>query len=308
MAFDKLEVMRAFCRIVETGNFKKASEALNIASTTLSGQIQSLENYLGIKLLHRTTRKVSPTADGLQYYQQILPLLDEIDEINQEIQQQDNISGLLKLEMPSPVADYLIVPNLPSFLAKYPKLHLEIGSSERVADLIAEGIDCAVRGGVITDDNLVAKMIGKMPFCLCATPDYLERHPPLRIVQDLKKHSYLAFKFASTGKIANVLVEGTVQAQVTDGHLFHQSPNQIYNNAQTYYQAILAGLGIGYVPLAFASPYLKNGELVELLTDYPLQAMPIHFVYPYSRYTPKRIKLFLEWLEALITEYPLWQI
>lgn len=308
MAFDKLEVMRAFCRIVETGNFKKASDTLNIASTTLSGQIQSLETYLGIKLLHRTTRKVSPTVDGLKYYRQILPILGELDEINQEMQPQDNISGLLKLDLPSPVADYLVVPNLPSFLSKYPELRLEIGSSERVSDLITEGIDCAVRGGVITDDNLVAKMIGKMPFCLCATADYLHRHPPINNIQDLEKHDYIAFKFASTGKIAKVMVDVTAKKQVINGHLFHHSPNQTYNNAQTYYQAILAGLGIGYVPLAFATPYLKNGDLVEVLTDYPLQAMPINFVYYYSRYIPKRVKIFLEWLEELIIDHPLWQI
>lgn len=308
MAFDKLEVMRAFCRIVETGNFKKASDTLNIASTTLSGQIQSLETYLGIKLLHRTTRKVFPTVDGLQYYRQILPLLDELDEINQEIQQQHSISGLLKLELPSPVADFLIVPNLPSFLAKYPQLRVEIGSSERISDLMTEGVDCAVRGGVITDDNLVAKMIGKMPFCLCATANYLQRHPPIHTVQDLQKHDYLAFKFASTGKIAKVIVDDTTKTQVIDGHLFHGSPKQTYNNAQTYYQAILAGLGIGYVPLAFAMPYLKKGDLVEVLTDYPLQAMPISFVYYYSGYTPKRVKVFREWLDELILEHPIWQI
>lgn len=232
MAFDKLEVMRAFCRIVETGSFKNASDTLNIASTTLSGQIQSLESYLGIKLLHRTTRKVSPTVDGLQYYRQILPLLDELDEINQEMQQQDSISGLLKIELPSPVADYLVVPNLSSFLSKYPHLRLEIGSSERVSDLISEGIDCAVRGGVIADENLVAKKIGKMPFCLCATANYLQRHSPIRAVQDLEKHDYLAFKFTSTGKIAKVMVDSTAKTQVIDGHLFHHSPNQTYNNAQ----------------------------------------------------------------------------
>ncbi|MCR1838344.1 LysR family transcriptional regulator [Rodentibacter caecimuris] len=307
MALDKLEVMRAFCRIVETGNFKNASEDLNIATTTLSGQIQSLENHLGIKLLHRTTRRVSPTADGLQYYQRILPLLDEIEEINREIQQQNHISGLLKVEMPSPIADHLIVPNLPSFLQKYPNLRFEIGSSERVVDLINEGVDCAIRGGVITDDSLVVKMIGQMPFCLCATPDYLRQHMPITNAEDLEQHSYLAFKFAATGKVAKVYVAAEVINQVKDDMLFHKTPDQTYNNAQTYYRALLAGLGIGYAPKAFAAPYLASGELVEILKDYPLQAMPLSFVYPYSRYTPKRVKIFLEWVEELIERHSVWQ-
>lgn len=307
MALDKLEVMRAFCRIVETGNFKNASEDLNIATTTLSGQIQSLENHLGIKLLHRTTRRVSPTADGLQYYQRILPLLDEIEEINQEIQQQDNLSGLLKVEMPSPVADHLIVPNLPSFLQKYPNLRLEIGSSERVVDLVNEGVDCAIRGGVITDESLVAKVIGQMPFCLCTTPDYLSHHTPITTAEDLEQHCYLAFKFAATGKLAKVYVDQSIREQVKDGILFHKTPDQTYNNAQTYYRALLAGLGVGYAPKAVVEPYLASGELVEILKDYPLQAMPMSFVYPYSRYTPKRVKIFQEWVEDLVKQNPIWQ-
>ncbi|AUI67173.1 LysR family transcriptional regulator [Glaesserella australis] len=299
--------MRAFCRIVETGNFKNASEDLNVATTTLSGQIQSLENQLGVKLLHRTTRRVSPTADGLQYYQRILPLLDEIEEINQEVQQGDNVSGLLKIELPSPVADHLIVPNLPSFLAKYPNLRIEIGSSERVVDLVEEGVDCAIRGGVIADDRLVAKVIGQMPFCLCATPNYLQQHAPIQNAEDLEQHCYLAFKFAATGKLARVYVAAEIREQVKDGILFHQTPSQTYNNAQTYYHALLAGLGIGYVPKAFAEPYLATGELVQVLKDYPLQAMPMSFIYPHSRYTPKRVKLFQQWVEDLIERNPLWQ-
>lgn len=300
MALDKLEVMRGFCRIVETGSFKNAADVLNVASTTLSGQIQNLENQLGVRLFHRTTRKVSPTADGLAYYQRILPLLDEIDDIHQELQQGEDLAGTLRVEVPSPMADSLIVPNLPSFVAKYPNLHIEIGSSERVVDLIREGVDCALRGGVIADEALVSKLIGKMPFCLCATPDFLTKYREIKTPADLTALPYLAFKFAATGKLA--------QMRLKTGELvLTHKPLMIFNNAQTYYLALRAGLGLGFIPRVIAQPFFETGELVEMLPDYPLQAMPLSFVYPYSRYTPKRIQVFKEWVEGLIAEKLIWQ-
>ncbi len=300
MALDKLEAIRAFCRIVETGSFKGASEALNVATTTISGQVQGLELHLGIKLLHRTTRKVSPTADGWQYYQRILPLLNEMDEINAEVQQSDDVRGTLIVEMPSPVADYLVVPNLPAFFARYPNLRLEIGSSERVVDLTKDGVDCAIRGGILADETLVSKLVGQMPFCLCATPQYLANKPPIEHLTDLEHHHYLAFKFASTGKLGKIM---PADSDETFDPLFKQT----LNNAQTYYRCVLAGLGIGYLPIVACEPYFQSGELVKVLPNQPFKAMPMSFVYPYSRYIPKRVKVFQQWIEQLIANNPLWQ-
>lgn len=299
MALDKLEVMQAFCRIIETGSFTQAANKLGVATTTLSGQIQGLENHLGVKLLYRTTRKVSPTADGLAYYQRILPLLSEFDEIHNDLQEQEEVCGLLNVEMPSPVADYLIVPNLPQFTAKYPKLRLEIGSSERVVDLTKERVDCAIRGGVVADENLVAKEIGQMPFCLCATSDYLANNPPILSLNDLQHHRYLSFKFAATGKQSKILP--------VDQPPFEPPFQLTFNNAQTYYLGTLAGLGVGYLPKVAAEPYFCSGQLQPVLPEQAFYAMPMYFVYPYSGYTPKRVKLFLAWLEELISENPLWQ-
>ena len=300
MALDKLEVMRGFCRIVETGSFKNAADVLNVASTTLSGQIQNLETQLGVRLLHRTTRKVAPTADGLAYYHRILPLLDEMDDIHQELQQGEDLAGLLRIEVPSPVADSLIVPNLPLFAAKYPHLRVELGSGERVVDLVEEGVDCALRGGVIADDNLVSKLIGKMPFCLCATPEYLQKHSPIKTPEDLTALPYLAFKFAATGKLAQMRLE-------SGEPVLQHTPLMTFNNAQTYYLALRAGLGLGFIPRVIAEPFFQTDELREVLPNYPLQAMPISFVYPYSRYTPKRVQVFKTWVEALIAENEIWQ-
>lgn len=299
MALDKLEAIRAFCRIVETGNYKSAAEALGVASSTLSGQILALEQFLGVKLLHRTTRKVSPTADGLHYYQRILPLVSEIDELNGDLQAQETVSGVLNVEMPSPVADYLIVPNLPTFFAKYPHLRIEIGSSERVVDLARERVDCAIRGGIVQDETLVCKPIGQMPFCLCATPDYLQKMPPIQSLADLNAHRYLSFKFAATGKLGKIFPKNDAPLEPPFTLTF--------NNAQTYYLATLAGLGVGYLPIVAAERYFQSGQLQPILPEQDFVAMPMSFVYPQSRYTPKRVRLFLAWVEELIAQNPLWQ-
>ena len=137
MALDRLEAMRAFCRIVEVGSFSGAAESLGLAKTTISGQVQALEQLLGIKLLHRTTRKVSPTTEGTAYYSRARALIDEVDELEASVSKSRNIvRGRIRVEMPSPVGILLIVPALPDFAARFPDIHLDIGCSERVTDLV----------------------------------------------------------------------------------------------------------------------------------------------------------------------------
>ena len=179
MALDRLEAMRAFCRIVEVGSFSGAAESLGLAKTTISGQVQALEQLLGIKLLHRTTRKVSPTTEGTAYYSRARALIDEVDELEASVSKSRNIvRGRVRVEMPSPVGILLIVPALPDFAARFPDIHLDIGCSERVTDLVQEGVDCAIRGGTVLDPDQVCRPVGQMHFCLCASPAYLAKAPP----------------------------------------------------------------------------------------------------------------------------------
>ncbi|ENM5224610.1 LysR family transcriptional regulator [Pseudomonas aeruginosa] len=200
MAFDRLEAMRAFCRIVEVGSFTGAADALNVAKTTISGQIQGLESQLGIKLLHRTTRRVSPTTDGAAYYERARVLLDDLDELEASVAQSHSVvRGRVTIEMPSPVGNCLIIPSLPEFIARHPQIQLDIGCSERVVDLVHEGIDCAFRGGTVADQDLVSRPVGLMRFCLCASPTYLLDSNPIMKPNDLHLHRYLGFTFPASG-------------------------------------------------------------------------------------------------------------
>lgn len=302
MAFDRLEAMRAFCRIVEVGSFTGAAAALNVAKTTISGQIQALESQLGVKLLHRTTRRVSPTSDGAAYYERARLLLDDLDELETSVAQSRSVvRGRVKVEMPSPVGICLVIPSLPEFTARHPQIQLDIGCSERVVDLVHEGIDCAFRGGTVTDQDLVCRPVGLMRFCLCASPGYLLGSAPILKPDDLPHHRYLGFTFPASGRqLTPVLHRG-------DEHfMIEQLPAMRFNNGSAYITAGLAGLGIVSVPRAEASPHLQAGRLVEVLPGWALDSMPISLVYPYTRHLSAKVRAFAEWAAALMDSHPLW--
>nr|WP_314567541.1 LysR family transcriptional regulator [uncultured Pseudomonas sp.] len=304
MAFDRLEAMRAFCRIVETGSFTRAAQALNVAKTTISGQIQGLESLLSVKLLHRTTRRVTPTTDGAAYYLRARSVLDDIDELEVSMSQNRNEArGRVRVEMPSPVGTCLIIPSLPDFLTLHPNIQLDIGCSERVVDLVQEGVDCAFRGGPVTDQDLVCRPVGQMRFCLCASSLYLQNTPRLLNPADLMHHRYLAFIFPGSRKqLTSVLHKGA------DSFTIDQPPAMRFNHGDAYMKAGLSGLGIICVPLAQASPHLQSGQLVQVLPEWTPDGMPISLVYPYSRHLSARVRAFVDWAAALMADNPHWRL
>ncbi|MDQ0122111.1 DNA-binding transcriptional LysR family regulator [Pseudomonas lini] len=304
MAFDRLEAMRAFCRIVELGSFTQAADALNVAKTTISGQIQGLEKRLSVKLLHRTTRRVTPTTDGAAYYQRARAVLDDLDELEISVSQnRSEARGRVRVEMPSPVGTCLIIPSLPDFSALHPMIQLDIGCSERVIDLVQEGIDCAFRGGPVTDRGLVCRPVGQMRFCLCASEAYLCTNTPIRSPDDLQNHRYLGFTFPGSGKQMTPVLQNNDKSFVLD-----QLPTMRFNHGGAYMTAGLSGLGIISVPLAEANPYLQSGQLVKLLPDWTLSSMPISLVYPYSRHLSARVRVFADWAAALMENDPYWML
>lgn len=304
MAFDRLEAMRAFCRIVELGSFTRAAEALAIAKTTLSGQIRALENQLGLKLLHRTTRRVTATTDGAAYYERARRVLEDIDELEASVLQTRFVArGKVKIDMPSPVGRFLLIPALPSFVSDYPDIQLDLGCSERVADLVQEGIDCAIRGGLVTDPDLVCRPIGQMRFVLCASPGYLNEHPPVNSPQDLMQLRYLAFVFPASGRQNPVRLECGGQSV-----LIEQTPAMRFNSGGAYMAAAQAGLGFVALPLCEAHGLLADGKLVQLLPEWHLPSMAMSLVYPYSRRLSARVRAFAEWATATMGQDPLWRL
>lgn len=304
MALDRLEAMRAFCRIVEVGSFNKAAESLGLAATTVSGQVQSLEKLLGIKLLHRSTRKVSPTTEGAAYYARARNVIDEVDELEASVSQSHNlVRGRVTVEMPSPVGIFLVIPALPDFAAKFPEIRLDIGCSERVVGLAQEGIDCAIRGGTLIDLDLVSRAVGQMRFCFCASPSYLATAPLLSRPVDLTKHRHLGFKFPGTGRrFIPTLTRGN------ESFTLDQTPYMYFNNGSAVTAAAVAGLGIAYLPRAEIEHQLQTGDLVEILGDWHMASMPISIVYPSTRHVSAKVRAFADWIAVLMESNPLWRL
>ncbi|HWV09948.1 MAG TPA: LysR family transcriptional regulator [Pseudomonas sp.] len=304
MAFDRIDAMRAFCRIVELGSFTRAATALGMPKTTVSGQLQALETQLGIKLLHRTTRRVSPTTDGAAYYERARALLEDIDELEASMSNRGAApQGRVRVEMPSPVGRFLVIPALPRFVGQYPAIHLDIGCSERVVDLVQEGIDCAIRGGPVSDPNLVCRPIGQMRFSLCASPQYLATAPALHTPADLEQHRHLAFVFPASGRQNSVVLHHGEHT-----HRITQAPLMRFNNGGAYIAAVEAGLGLACVPTAEAMPQLQSGQLVTVLPEWVPTSMPMSLVYPYSRHLSARVRVFADWAMALMANDPLWAL
>lgn len=304
MALDRLEAMRAFCRIVEVGGFSKAADSLNVPKTTVSSQVRALEDLLGIKLLHRTTRKVSPTSEGAAYYMRARAVIDDVDELEASTSQSRNVvRGRVRIEMPSPVGVLFVVPALPDFVAKFPEIHLDIGCSERVVDLVQEGVDCAIRGGSVSDQDLVCRPIGQMRFCFCASPAYLAMASTIRAPGDLPKHRHLGFKFPVTDRrFVPALTRGD------ESFTLDHPPTMYFNNGSATTAAALAGLGVAFLPTAEAVPHFRSGALVEVLPTWRMATMPISIVYPHTRHLSARVRAFTDWVTTLMASDPLWAL
>src|SRR5260370_27901569 len=197
-----------------TGGFTKAGDSLQLPKTTVSDLVQSLEKHLGVRLLQRTTRRVTVTPDGVAFYERCAHLLADLDEAEASVMQARVApKGRLRVDMPSGLARLFIIPRLPSFLARYPDLRLELGLGLRPAHLLEEGIDCVVRFGMQLDSSLVARRICTMSLLCCASPAYLrERGTPLR-PEELSAHRCVNYVSNRTGRVHGL----GVRARRTEG-------------------------------------------------------------------------------------------
>src|ERR1700688_162373 len=186
---NKLQAMQVFVRAVETGGLTRAADSLQLPKATATTLIQQLEAALGVRLLNRTTRKISVTTDGAAYYPRCVAILAQVRETEESLgQRHASPSGRLRVEVPTLMARSVIVPALPSFFARYPNIELELGSSERRADLVEEGIDCAVWSGELQDSSVVARRVGLLYLATCAAPSYLRVHGEPAHPRDLTQH------------------------------------------------------------------------------------------------------------------------
>ncbi|KFX68911.1 transcriptional regulator [Pseudomonas taeanensis MS-3] len=292
---DRLLAMQVFTRIVELGAFGKAADSLGLPRASVTLLIKQLERHLGVQLLHRTTRQVSPTLDGHAYYDRCLRLLSDLEETESFFSQtRNNPQGRLRVDLPTSLAARVVIPALPEFCARYPRIQLEVGASDRPVDLIREGVDCVLRAGEVHDTSLMARPLAQLPQITCASSAYLQRHGTPQSIAELQDHLAVNYLSALTGRCFPLDF-------INDGERIElQLPGSLsVNSAESYVAACEAGMGIIQAPYYHLCEQLAAGTLCEILAQYRPAPMPLTALYPQQRQLSRRVRVFVDWLVEL---------
>ncbi|MBO3762308.1 LysR family transcriptional regulator [Ciceribacter sp. L1K23] len=296
---DQLSAMRAFLRVVETGNFTRAAEALRLPKATVTNLIQGLEAHLQTKLLNRTTRRVIVTTDGALYYERAAQIITEIDELDGSLTtSQTNPGGRLRVEMAGVLADMVVIPSLVDFYKKYPDIRIDLGVGDRTVDYLAENVDCALRGGVPADQSLIARRVSELSLVTCASRHYLEKFGIPKSPHEIEeKHYCVNYFMAQTGRTMNFeFLKDDEKVEVSGKYIV------AVNDARSYVTAVEQGLGIAQVARFMIVDKLQSGELVEILPDWKAEPIPLYIVYPPNRHLSNKVRVFVDWLVKLLAD------
>lgn len=290
---DRFNAMLVFTRIVELGGFAKAADSLQMPRASVTVLIKQLEAHVGVQLLHRTTRQVSPTLDGAAYYQRCVRLLADLEE-SEGLFRGSQPKGTLRVEMSAAVGRLVVFPALPEFTGRYPQIDLEIGLNDRPVDLIREGVDCVIRGGLTVDDSLVARPLVQMDQMTCASPDYLRAHGVPQSLDDLSRHRMIEYFSSASGKRYGL------EFQLGDDVRLINLPKQVsVNSAEGYLAACVAGYGLVQTPRYHVAQQVREGSLQEVLSDCLPPRLALTALYPPHRQLSPRVRAFVDWLVDL---------
>lgn len=287
---DRFDAMRVFCRVVERRSFTLAAEDTGLPRSTVTDAIKQLETRLGVRLLQRTTRHVSPTLDGEAYYQRCLRILSDIEDAEGAFAGAKP-KGVLRVDVHGTLARHFVLPNLPSFLETYPDIELQITEGDRFVDLIREGIDCVLRVGTLQDSDMIGRRVAMLEEVTLAAPAYVERFGIPAHPEKLDGHRMIGFRSSATGGLLPLefQIDGAVREITLPATIS-------VNAAESYFAAAKLGLGLIQVPRYHAEEALRSGELLHVLEDYPPTRTPVSMLYPRSRQLSPRVRVFIDWL------------
>ncbi|SMG54868.1 transcriptional regulator, LysR family [Paraburkholderia susongensis] len=295
---DRIDLFRVFARVVECTNFTRAADTLGLPRSSVSAAIQELEGRIGARLLHRTTRKVSPTQDGIALYERCLRLIADVEETENLFRQTSvGPGGMLRVDVPGRIGRLIIAPALPGFLASYPKIDIALGLTDRAIDLVEERVDCVLRVGKPQDSGMIARPIGNLALINVASPLYLSRHGTPCTPGDMETHQVVQYASPSNGRIGpwEWLDGETARTLTTQGRV-------TVNSAEAYIACCLAGLGLIQIPAYDVQQHLRAGELIEVMPAYRAAPMPMNLLYPHRQHLSRRVQVFADWLDALLKE------
>jgi len=300
---DRVTGMQVFARVAALGSLSAAARALGISQTMATKHLGALEGRLGVKLLHRTTRRLTLTEPGRRYLEAVERILGDLEEAD-AVASADRVEprGMLRLNVPLSFGVREIAPAIPDFIKLHPSVRIDLGLNDRIVDLVEEGWDLAIRIGGLNSSTLVARRLAPCRLLVCGSPAYLEAHGTPRTVEDLKNHNCLGYTlssrvgpdrwhFGTDGRIA-VPVTGNLRA----------------GNGDALLAAALAGQGLIYQPTFIVGEDIRAGRLVALALDEPtIETSAVHAVYPSDRHPPAKVRTFVDFLVKRFAAVPPWE-
>jgi DNA-binding transcriptional LysR family regulator len=288
---DRFAAMQAFRGVAELGSFTAVAKRLGQSKSVVSKQIAGLEQQLGVRLLNRTTRRIQLTEAGQRYYERCRQILGELEDLELSMQAvHERPSGQLRVTVPVSFGQRHLAPLLPGFLATHPEISVDVTLDDRHIDLVAGGVDAAVRISDLGDSSLIARRLSSCQGWVCAAPEYLERVGIPREPADLADHNCLIYSYAPHAS----------EWQLTDvngrRHRVPVTGNLRANNGETLLEAAIQGTGLILIPDFIAADAVNTARLQRVLTDYDAGQLGIYIVYPYTRHVSARLRAFIEYL------------
>jgi len=300
---NKLDAMRIYVQVAELASFTQAADSLNLAKANVSAAVKQLEAELGTRLLHRTTRSVQMTQDGLLFYERSKDLLSDMNELHSLFQQDDmHLQGRLRVDLPVGIAKNILLPKLPEFLQQYPHLEIELSSTDRRVDVVREGFDCVMRIGPLDDNHLIARPLGMLRQINLASPAYLKLVGTPMHLKDLEQHFLIHY----SNNLGNSVQQRQLGFEYLDQGKLHTIPMRgklTVNNSDAYQAACLAGFGLIQAPEIGVQHLIQDGKLVEILRDYQVPTLPVSLLYADRRHIAKRTQKFMEWTKQSLAPY-----
>ncbi|MDN3987522.1 LysR family transcriptional regulator [Zwartia vadi] len=290
---DRFDAMRAFVAVVDAGSFVGGADRLQISKAVVSRLVAELEEHLGVRLLHRTTRKLSLTPEGDTYVGRCRNVLLELQEAEDDVTHRSaQARGILRINVPVSYGLSHLAALWPAFMEKHPEVILDITLSDRVVDLVEEGYDLAVRIGKLESSTLVSRRLSRTRMVLCASPGYIEKYSSPRMPEDLSQHRIFAYSLLSSGDQWLFTSEHDAKRQVS----VRIAPVMRTNNGDTCRAAALQDQGIVLQPDFLIGDDIRTGRLVELMPAWRAGELGIHAVYPSRRYLSAKVRLLVDYL------------
>ncbi|HBM9250430.1 TPA: LysR family transcriptional regulator [Escherichia coli] len=292
-----IEYLNIFIQVVEQGSFSKAADVLQIHRPTVSKAIQQIEHDLGVKLINRTTRKLSITAEGDEFYHHARHVLAEVNDMMASFSPTLPPRGRLRLDVPLALAHAILIPNLKHFQSLYPDIDVVLVSSDKKTDLIAEGVDCLVRLGELQDSSFISRRLDDIRMVTCAAPSYLQQHGRPETLADLGQHRAINFFSEHSRDVMEWKF-------IKDGNVVSLRPagNMLVDNSDILLSCGLAGLGIIQATFGALAPHIASGALEEVLPQYPSVSKPVSVMYPDRRYLSPKVRVFIDWFSEILTK------